>query len=101
MAGWSSLSFLPLIRQPTLLLAGDDDPIIPPLNATIMGRLLPNVTLQRYRGGHLALLTEAEQLAPIVDAFLGAAPVETHDPSAPTATSTEDVTDDRDDRCPA
>ena len=27
--GWSSLPFLPLIRQPTLLVAGDDDPIIP------------------------------------------------------------------------
>ncbi len=29
MAGWSSLPFLGLLRQPTLVLAGKDDPIIP------------------------------------------------------------------------
>jgi pimeloyl-ACP methyl ester carboxylesterase len=61
---------LPLIRQPTLILAGDDDPIIPGVNATIMSRLLPHATLHRYRGGHLALLTEADELAPIIDRFL-------------------------------
>src|SRR5262249_27743103 len=27
--GWTSLPWLPLIRQPTLILSGDDDPIIP------------------------------------------------------------------------
>ena len=28
-AGWTSLPLLPLVRKPTLILAGDDDPIIP------------------------------------------------------------------------
>jgi pimeloyl-ACP methyl ester carboxylesterase len=69
-AGWSSLPFLPWIRQPTLLLAGDDDPIIPLVNARIMRRLLPHAELHVYNGGHLGLLTEASQLAPIVDRFL-------------------------------
>ena len=32
MAGWSSLPFLGLIRQPTLVMGGDDDPIIPAVN---------------------------------------------------------------------
>jgi poly(3-hydroxyalkanoate) depolymerase len=67
---WTSLPWLPLIRQPTLILAGDDDPIIPGVNATIMSRLLPRATLHRYRGGHLALLTEPDELAPIIDQFL-------------------------------
>jgi poly(3-hydroxyalkanoate) depolymerase len=71
-AGWSSLPFLPWIRQPTLLLAGDDDPIIPLVNARIMARLLPHAQLHVYHGGHLGLLTEASQLAPIVDRFLRA-----------------------------
>jgi pimeloyl-ACP methyl ester carboxylesterase len=70
MAGWTSLPFLPLIRQPTLLLAGMDDPIIPPINATIMARLLPRAHVHRYGGGHLALLTDGAELAAIVDAFL-------------------------------
>ena len=35
--GWSSLPFLRLIRQPTLVVAGDDDPIIPVVNARMPG----------------------------------------------------------------
>jgi poly(3-hydroxyalkanoate) depolymerase len=69
-AGWSSLPWLPLIRQPTLLLAGDDDPIVPLVNARIMRRLLPDAELHVYHGGHLGLLTEAAELAPLVDRFL-------------------------------
>lgn len=68
--GWSSLPFLGLIRAPTLVIAGDDDPIIPPVNARIMVRLIPRAQLYRYHGGHLALLTEADELAPVVEAFL-------------------------------
>jgi poly(3-hydroxyalkanoate) depolymerase len=68
--GWSSLPFLRLIRQPTLILAGDDDPIVPPVNARVMARLLPDARLHLYRGGHIALVTEAAELAPVVEAFL-------------------------------
>ena len=39
--GWSSLPVLGLIRQPTLIVAGDDDPIIPTINAKIMQRGIP------------------------------------------------------------
>ncbi|MFC4944393.1 poly(3-hydroxyalkanoate) depolymerase [Pseudonocardia sp. GCM10023141] len=69
-AGWSSLPALGLIRRPTLILAGDDDPIIPLVNAKIMARGIPGARLHVYRGGHLALLTEAVELAPVVDRFL-------------------------------
>lgn len=71
-AGWSSLPALRLIRQPTLIVAGDDDPIIPLVNARIMARGIPDSTLHVYQGGHLALLTEAAELAPVIDRFLGA-----------------------------
>ena len=47
--GWTSLPALPLIRQPTLILAGSDDPIIPLVNARIMRRLLPHATSARVR----------------------------------------------------
>jgi len=70
--GWSSLPFLRLIRQPTLVLAGDDDPIVPVVNARIMARLLPDARLHVYDGGHIALVTEAHQLAPVVEDFLDA-----------------------------
>ncbi len=70
--GWSSLPFLRLIRQPTLVLAGDDDPIVPPVNARVMARLIPDARLHLYRGGHIALVTEARELAPVVEEFLDA-----------------------------
>ncbi len=69
-AGWSSLPFLSLIRQPTLIVAGDDDPIVPVVNARIMARLLPDARLHLYRGGHIALITEAKELAPVIEDFL-------------------------------
>jgi poly(3-hydroxyalkanoate) depolymerase len=69
-AGWSSLPFLKLIRQQTLLVMGDDDPIIPVVNARIMARLLPDARLHLYRGGHIALITEPHELAPVIEEFL-------------------------------
>ncbi len=70
MYGWSSLPFLPLVRQPTLVLGGDDDPIIPVVNPRMQARLIPRSRLHVYHGGHLGILTEADVLAPLVDAFL-------------------------------
>ena len=71
-AGWTSLPLLPRLRQPTLILAGDDDPIIPLANARLMHRLIRDSRLHVYHGGHLALVTEAAELAPVVDGFLAA-----------------------------
>jgi poly(3-hydroxyalkanoate) depolymerase len=68
--GWSSLPALPLIRQPTLILAGNDDPIIPLVNARIMRALLPKASLQVFDDGHLGLLTSAGELGPLVSRFL-------------------------------
>jgi poly(3-hydroxyalkanoate) depolymerase len=71
-AGWTSLPFLPLIRQPTLILSGDDDPLIPLANARLMHSLIPRSQLHVYHGGHLSLATEAAELAPVVGQFLAA-----------------------------
>jgi poly(3-hydroxyalkanoate) depolymerase len=71
-AGWTSLPWLPLIRQPVLILAGNDDPIIPLANARIMAALLPRAILRVYPDGHLGLLTRAAELAPVVSDFLRA-----------------------------
>jgi poly(3-hydroxyalkanoate) depolymerase len=69
-AGWTSLPFLPLIRQPTLVLAGDDDSVVPIVNARIMNRLLPHARLHIYADGHLGLVTKADELAPLIAGFL-------------------------------
>lgn len=69
-AGWTSLPWLPFILQPTLILAGDDDPIIPLVNARIMTRLMPRARLEIYHDGHLGLLTRSAELATVVEGFL-------------------------------
>lgn len=69
-AGWSSLPLLRMIKQPTLVIAGDDDPIIPAVNPRVMARMIPGAQLHLYRGGHLALVTEAHELAPVIERFL-------------------------------
>ncbi len=70
MAGWSSLPFLRLLRQPTLVMGGTDDPIIPAANPRLQARLIPRARLHLYEGGHLDIVTEAERLVPVVERFL-------------------------------
>jgi poly(3-hydroxyalkanoate) depolymerase len=71
-AGWTSLPLLPLLRRPTLVLAGDDDPLIPVVNGHIMHRLIAGSELVVYRGGHLDLVAEPHRLAPVIERFLRA-----------------------------
>jgi poly(3-hydroxyalkanoate) depolymerase len=68
---WSSLFALPLIRQPTLIIAGTDDPIIPAINARIMSRLLPHATMHLHAGGHVDLVTNPAAFAPLIESFRG------------------------------
>lgn len=67
---WSSLPWLWTLRQPTLILSGNDDPIVPPANARIMHHLIPRAQLYVYKGGHLGLITHAQELAGVIDQFL-------------------------------
>jgi poly(3-hydroxyalkanoate) depolymerase len=68
--GWTSIAWLHRLHQPTLVLAGKDDAIVPPINARILARLIPNATYRIFKGGHLFALTEKEQVASLVYAFL-------------------------------
>lgn len=64
---WTSLPWLRNLTHPTLVLAGDDDPIIPIANARLMAHQLPSGRLHTVKGGgHLFLFTRAEELAEVV-----------------------------------
>src|SRR5271170_1709763 len=67
---WSSLFALPALRQETLIVAGTDDPIIPVVNAHIMKCLLPRSRLHLHSGGHIDLMQNAAELAPVIETFL-------------------------------
>ena len=66
---WTSLFALPLIRQHTLIIAGTDDPIIPVANAHILYRLLAHARLHPNPGGHVDLITNSAELAPVIESF--------------------------------
>jgi poly(3-hydroxyalkanoate) depolymerase len=67
---WTSLFALPAVRQQTLIVAGTDDPIIPVVNARIMNALLPHSRLHLHSGGHIDLVHNADELAPVIGKFL-------------------------------
>jgi pimeloyl-ACP methyl ester carboxylesterase len=69
LSGWWGLPWS--IPHPTLVLTGDDDPIVPPQNSRILAAVLPNARLKVLRGGgHLVLFDSAAEVAPLVDEFL-------------------------------
>jgi poly(3-hydroxyoctanoate) depolymerase len=71
--GWSSLPFLWMIRHPTLVIAGDDDPVTPLINHRIIAALIPGAQLHIVRGGgHLALVDSPAEVAPVITRFLEA-----------------------------
>ena len=68
--GWTSLPWLFLLQQPTLIMAGADDPLVPVINARIMQWLIPDARLEILDCGHLFLVTLPKESARIVDSFL-------------------------------
>ena len=59
------------LKQPTLVMAGDADPIVPPANGRILAARLRDARLEIIPGGgHLFLLTRAETMAEKIRNFL-------------------------------
>jgi poly(3-hydroxyalkanoate) depolymerase len=72
-SGWSSVLWLRTLRPPTLVLAGDDDPIVPLVNGRILARCIPDAKLHVVRqGGHLFVLERPAEIAALVAGFLSA-----------------------------
>lgn len=70
MTGWTSVPFLWQLRQPTLIMSGTDDPLIPVANARLLHRLIPNAKLELIDNGHLFVVTQPKATAQMVDRFL-------------------------------
>ena len=69
-ATWTSLPFLWLLRQPVLILSGENDPIVPVINARILRALIPHAALEVFPGGHLEIVNSAPDLGQRVSRFL-------------------------------
>lgn len=71
--GWSSLAWLPTLRQPTLVLAGRHDPLVPVMNSRVLAMLIPRAKLHVVDDGHLFLMSSPQRVAPMIRDFLRAA----------------------------
>ena len=69
--GWTSLPWLRLLAQPTLVMAGTDDPLVPVVNGRILANLIPDARLVTIDDGHLFLVTSASEAAAVIAEFLG------------------------------
>ena len=70
-AGWTSIHWLHRLKQPTLVMAGSEDPLVPAANARIISLLIPNNRLFMVPGGgHLFMLHSINVVAPVIRDFL-------------------------------
>lgn len=68
---WSSLWFLESILHETLVISGDDDPLIPVVNAEFLAGRIPNARLEIVENaGHLFLCDDARHTAVRIRRFL-------------------------------
>jgi poly(3-hydroxyalkanoate) depolymerase len=69
--GWSSWSFLPEIPHETLVICGDEDPLVPVANCRMLADRIPRAELEIVeRAGHLLLWDEPERVAPRIARFM-------------------------------
>jgi pimeloyl-ACP methyl ester carboxylesterase len=70
MTGWTSLPWLWRLQQPTLVMAGTDDPLVPMANAYLLTAMIPNSRLETIDDGHLFLVTRPKESAAVIHGFL-------------------------------
>jgi pimeloyl-ACP methyl ester carboxylesterase len=73
MLGWTSLPGLPFLKSETLIMMGEDDQIVRPINGQILKTMIPNARIELIAGGgHLFLLTHADESVKLIREFLDA-----------------------------
>ncbi|MCF6292774.1 MAG: alpha/beta fold hydrolase [Robiginitomaculum sp.] len=69
-SGWSSLPFLPFLKIPTLIMAGDRDNIVPLANAKLLKMALKYPQIYVVKGGgHLFMVSKAREIVPVMREF--------------------------------
>lgn len=71
--GWTSIHWLHKLKQPTLVMAGSEDPLVPLVNARLLAALIPHSRLHVVPGGgHLFMLHCLGDVIPVISEFLDA-----------------------------
>lgn len=67
---WTSIWWLHRITQKTLVLGGNDDPLIKVVNTENLARWIPDSEMHIFDDGHLFLLTQADAASSMISRFL-------------------------------
>lgn len=70
MCSWTSLLWLGSLQQPTLVIAGQFDGLIPITNQILLAHKIPNAQLHVYQAGHLLMYTQRKKVGALVQSFL-------------------------------
>lgn len=70
MNGTHPLLWLWRLRQPTLIMQGEDDPMIPNINARLVHKTMKHSELEFFDCGHLFMMTRTKQVVKRIDQFL-------------------------------
>ena len=70
-ATWTSLPFLPLLSMPVMVMADEEDQLVPPSNAHFLHNAIPRSRIEMFQGGgHLFMLSQQERFIATLRDFL-------------------------------
>lgn len=70
-ATWSSVPFLPLLSMPVMVMADEEDQLVPPSNAHFLHNAIPHSRIEMFHGGgHLFMLSQRDRFIEKLRAFL-------------------------------
>jgi len=69
-SAWTSAHWLHKLKQETLILAGNDDPLVPIINARFLHSRIVKSMLVELDCGHLFLMTLMDEVSPLIHDFL-------------------------------
>ena len=72
MWGWTSITWMRKLKLPTLIIQGEDDPMVPNINARAMACMIPNSRLEFVDCGHMLILTQVPRLSKMIREFAAA-----------------------------
>lgn len=70
MCSWTSLGWLHQLTQPTQIICGIYDGLIPPANQFMLAQMIPKADLKVFQAGHLLMYSRREEVGEMVTDFL-------------------------------
>lgn len=72
LSSWSSLPWFAELKQPTQIIGGAFDTLIPIANQILLATLRPDAEFRVFQAGHLLMYSRRSEVGPIVSGFLDA-----------------------------